>query len=468
MTAPYAITIPNFGTISIDGSTVTVSQSSGSAAKTDTVTPMDYFPADPTQAPVSPENSEIMLFGGKVVGPAYLKDKNGSLYTLVLDTNGDGNAYAYINGSTKADTNPVTVLLVRQSNVYFQVSTGQWQVFNPAMGSSYNTSLPPANTSVSSTGVAVPAMPALPTPSAIAPGSSGKIINCGTGQALATLSAGIAAASAGDTVVLAPGTYNEAPPSINVPILLNLGTATVDGTGLTASLAGGGLGLIVPNADIIIQGGTITGAAMDQTSAQMTSGIRPNGKCGYLTIKGTTFTKNQVGLGVGFPVVVKVSDATFTDNGLGDESGATHNMYVNGISLELDNVTSIINPTATGPLGLLQGHAVKTRSNSLSITGGTFQASHATPIDIPNGSTTQVTITNATINKTAADDNHGVLGYGMEGPTNGLAGVAITGGTINALCPSPIWQGEGGTLTLSKVTINGGPIVAQGITVTGA
>jgi hypothetical protein len=54
----------------------------------------------------------------------------------------------------------------------------------------------------------------------------------------------------------------------------------------------------------------------------------------------------------------------------------------------------------------------------------------------------------------------------MESQSNGLDGVIINGGTINACCASPLWQGTGGTITIdANVVLTGNPISAAGVTV---
>ena len=424
----------------------------------------------------SPENSSILLFGGKVTGEPYLVDSNESVWTMTINAAGLG--VAYVNATAVGGggaAQGVDQILVRQGMVYCILVGGQVQLWNPAQGSLYNASLPPAWTSAGTpTAAPLPPLPTLPRTPAIMGGTSGKTINCGFGQALATITAGILAAAPGDKVQVAQGTYNEALPQLYQPIMLDLGGATLSGAGLTAKLAGGGLGLIVPNAPgCIVQNGTITGVGMDQTSGQMTAAVRPNSGCSYLTTNNLICAGNQNGFASGgFPMIWIDNGSTLHNNGLGDAAGSTHNAYFSsapGAQTTLNNTTSIIDPTASGPLGVLQGHAIKSRQeHGIIINGGTFAAPQATIIDIPDGSTTPVTITGATLIKTATDGNHGILGYGMESQTNGLAGVVINQGAVNASCAAPQWQGGGGTLTLAGVALTGNSITAAGLTVVGS
>jgi hypothetical protein len=419
------------------------------------------FPADPANATVpSPENSRIEVAGGVLSGRPYLIDANAMTHRL------DAAGHYTVNGVSAQFADPtatVVSLLVRQGMVYATISTGQTQQANPGMGMAmYNVGLPPAWTTP--TGTPAPTtLPPLPTPAAIAPGSSGKIINCGSGQAIETLSAAIPTALAGDTILVSPGNYTDTPPAWTVPLLIDLGGATYDATGHTDTLAHG-KALLCPAADSIIQNGTITGVAMDQPSGQLTSAIRPDDGCGYLTIKEVVAHGNQCGVGHGgFPIVIAISDSDISGNGLKANSGSlTHNLYVGAecVSLTLTNVVS------TSPN---EAHAIKYRGNKMIVTGGTYAAENGSCFDRPNGSTVQDTITGATLAKTANAGDHKLIGYGEEGPTQGLAGMMINGGSIAALCQNPTFNGvPGATIACTGVAFSGNKIVAAGgVVVTG-
>jgi len=296
----------------------------------------------------------------------------------------------------------------------------------------------------------------MPTPSAIAPGSSGKVIPAGPTRAHKTLSEAIPAAAAGDKIQLDAGTYTDMPPAWTVPLLIDLGGATFNAEGKTGSLARG-KALLCPAADSIVQNGTIVNVAMDQGQGQLTSAIRPEVGCGYLTINKMKLTNNQCGIGHGgFPVVIAVSDSDISGNGLKANSGGlTHNLYVGAECrrLTLNNVVSN---------GSNEAHAIKYRGPELIVNGGTFASAPGKPFDIPNGATVPFKITGATILKGAKDQDHGILTCGVENTTNGLAGGTISGGTIQAKCENPVIICPGGTITLSGVTISGNKIAAAG------
>jgi hypothetical protein len=420
---------------------------------------VDYFPPDPGVAPFpSPENSQMLVLGAAVSGRPYLKDTLGSVHQL--KTNATGAAEYWVNGSSQMNgwsghaNAPPAQLLVRQGGVYILLTNGISQMLRN--GSIYNTAIPPAWTTTGGGGTPLPALPPLPVPSTIAPGSSGRTIACGNGYALPTLSAAIPTAQAGDKIQVAAGTYTDTPPSWSVPLLIDLGGATFNATGKTASLARG-KALLCPTADSIIQNGTIMNVAMDQGQGQLTSAIRPDAGCGYLTINKMTLTNNQCGVGHGgFPIVVAISDSDISGNGLKVNTGAlTHNLYV-GTECRRLTLTNVISN------GTNEAHAIKYRGPELIVNGGTFASAPGKPFDIPNGATVPFRIAGATIIKGAKDADHGILACGEEGTDHGLAGGTISGGSIQANCDNPAILGPGGTITVSGVALSGNKITATG------
>jgi hypothetical protein len=420
---------------------------------------VDNFPPDPGLAPFpSPENSQMLVLAKKASGRPYLKDTLGNVHQLKVDAT--GGAEYWVNGDSQmlgwgAHANaPPAQLLVRQGGVYIILTNGISQMLRN--GSIYNTAVPPAWTTTGAGGTPLPTVAPLPTPSAIAPGSSGRTIQCGIGQAIPTLSAAIPTARAGDKIQVAHGTYTDTPPSWNVPLLIDLGGATFNAAGKTATLARG-KALLCPTADSIIQNGTIVNVAMDQADGQLTSAIRPDTGCGYLTINRMTLTNNQCGIGHGgFPIVIGVSDSDISRNGLKANSGSlTHDLYVGIECRRLTLVEVIAN-------GANEAHAIKYRGPELIVNGGTFASAPGKPFDLPNGAAIPFRITGATIIKGANDPDHGILAYGEEGTENGLAGGTINGGSIQANCNNPFILGPGGTINVTGVTLSGNKITATG------
>jgi hypothetical protein len=442
------------------GDTSTGGAATGGAAPAGRSTPSagDYFPADPGVAKFpSPEDSQILVFNGKIGGRPYLKDQAGAIHQIKMGSGGIPQYFKNEHEFTVYPGEAVAQCLVRQGEVYMQIASGIWKHVD-ANGSMYNRSLPPAGTAASggSTTPNLPALAPLPKPAAIAPGSSGKVIPAGPSRAFKTLSAAIPTALAGDKIQLDPGTYTDAPPAWAVPLLIDLGGATLNAAGVTGSLARG-KALLCPTADSIIQNGTIVNVAMDQTDGQLTSAIRPDAGCGYLTIQKMTLTNNQCGVGHGgFPIVIAVSDSDISGNGLKANTGAlTHNLYVGNECRRLTLTNVIAN-------GTNEAHSIKYRGPELIVNGGTFASAPGKPFDIPNGATVPFRITGATIIKGANDPDHGILAYGEEGAENGLAGGTINGGSIQANCENPAIIGPGGTITLKGVALRGNKIVGTG------
>ena len=423
----------------------------------------DYFPADPGVAPFSPENSQIINNAGVIGGRPYLKDGEGTVHMLKAVA---GLVY-WFKGNNPWPTNvaeapTISQIIVRQGQVFCQWN-GIWKRWDPN-GTVYNATLPPAWVSGGGTGgdPPLPPLPDLPAPGAIAPGSSGRTVRCGKGQAMATIAAGLAAAADGDTVVVSAGTYNEPIPTITKAIVLDCSGATLSGLGLTGQLAGGGKGLIVPRADHVLKNVVIRDVAMDQTSGQLTSAVRPDQGCGYLTMINVKCVANQCGVGAGgFPVVIEMTDCDISGNGLLSNSGSlTHNLYVGGECrrLKMTRVTSN---------GSNEAHAIKYRGPELIVEGGLFYAQHGSCFDLPNGTTVVAKISGAVIVKKAGDDDHKMLNHGEEGPSNGLAGILITGGSIQAGCDNPTFNGAGGKITLVGVNVTGNQITGTGVTIIG-
>ncbi len=423
--------------------------------------PVDFFPSNPALAPFpSPENSQQLVLSGTVSGAPYLKDNLGKVHTLIIQ---GGVATYEVNGAvldlSGCSSTPPGELIVRQGMVYLILSgTGIVQAL-AANGSVYGATLPPAwAPGTSSAGIpGLPALVPLPTPSPIAPGSSGRTVKCGIATpALPTITAGLNACNAGDTLQVDPGTYKETLPAWQVPLHL-IGTGvTINGTGLDASLARG-KGMMVPAADSIIEGFEILGVGLQSASADLTSAIRPDVGCGYLTLLNVHLHGNQCGLGQGgFQCVMAIENSLIELNGwpaTSPNAGYSHNVYVGSGSLTLTNTQSI------HPLG---GHAVKSRCASFSAVGCAFSAASATCVEMPDGTTTVFSITNCTFTKAVTDTNYGILGYCVESSTNGAAGGTITGGSMSLACTTPAILTQGGTITLSNIARSGNPLAVQG------
>lgn len=434
----------------------------------------DYFPADPYKAPFpSPPGSQLP-------GAPYLRDRLGTVFTM--DTkkpphyyprtgpDKQGNAFAgysvYVNGALIDPDNgaPATdywhtvyftqVLIDNRGIVFAKAPLGMWFADN---GAGFSRAGIPSITALPAV-----AMPADPPRASVAPGSSGRVIRVGPSQAIRTIGAALATAAAGDTLLLDPGTFSEGF-VVKVPIHFkgtpargNAPGTVISGRSLPLSAYPmRGRGGVVPTTDCIFDDIAFTGWGLLSKRSDLTSAIRPTGQL-WLTCNRCRFEGNQCGIGTdggGKPNNVVTLDAcTAENNGLGD--GYSHNYYFGNSTVRVISKGS----SSTSPRG---GHALKSRAWDITITGGTFDASDATAIDIPDGTAAPFSISGATINKRAADKNHGVLGYAAESTNNGTAG-GVVSATVNALCRSPFVLVNAGTVSFVGCTFTGNKVTAQG------
>lgn len=429
-----------------------------------TIPPADSFPADPALAPFpSPENSQIVVFNGAISGRPYLKDQAGSIHTIRMVAG----APTYFKGGTAQAVWPgetVQQCLVRQGEVYMQIGGGIWKHVD-ANGAMYNRALPSAWVTTGGGtggggGINLPPVTGDPPHAAVAPGSSGRTVTVGPGKMFATAADGIRALQPGDTLVIDAGTYREALPTINVPAHIIATGAVFDFTGIPSSTLAQQKGGFVPAADCIIEGVEVIGAGMDLTSHDSTAAIRPTDGCGWLETRNCHLHGNQNGVaGGGFPFVWIDRGSLLEVNGLSesvDPSGGAHNAYVSSgcVRAELYGTRSI-NPVF--------GHAIKSRAPAFKWIGGEGNATDETILDLPDGTTSAFVIQDAVLTKPATAGNHGLIGYGMESQTNGMAGGSIKGGALNALCVTPSIQTTGGTIAVdASVALTGNLISAEG------
>jgi len=451
---------------------IAYAQAFGGTAATSTVagagtssTATNYFPTDPTKAPYpSPDGLNIIIFNGAVSGEPYLRDNTGAIWTLAIVS---GQGQPYINGnavSISGSGGNMTQLTLRGGAIWGQVGTGQWQAWNSAMGDFANGTLPAVGTSTGTTastgttGASTGTTGAtLPVPAKTPPGTSGRTLTVGPKGTYATITLALAAAQAGDLISIDPSvTYKEAPPAWTVPLRISSAVpgqhVTIDCNGLTSSLARG-KGALVPAADTILDWLMPINVATDQTSGQLTSGIRPDAGLGYLILNSCAGNNNQCGVGAGaVPCVIIDNNGSYLNCGLTTD-GLSHAWYTStGTLMVLLNGTQVSSP---------QGHGVKSRAPQLYWFGGSGAAPNATVLDVPDGLTVSGIVDSVTFTKTATDPNHGIAGLSMESGTNGAAGLLFSLCTFNVACPTPLMETNGGVMTVVGPAITGNPITAQ-------
>lgn len=471
----------------------------GTAGPGSPLVPVNNFPADPGSAPFpSQENSTSMILDGKISGAPYLRSAQGAVWRFDLGAAGSPikltSAYSTgyqvsVNGAPIAGA-PIQQMMVRQGEVYFQADT-IWSALEqtdaPISGLAHTTPPPPwtgAGTSADGHIVALPDMPASP-PAFTA--WTGNVILFGDGQAHKDMQSAHDAASPGDAIQAGPemvGKTIAQTLGTTKPITLDLlgritagaGTASpiyqmgviLDLSALDASQLPHQLGGIVPTADMIVRGATIRGGGMKQAGHDGTAAIRA-GAAINLTVDHCWLNANQNGIGPsGFPGTLTVTNTFEEDNFLRNDPtpGGSHNVYAEGVAATFGpGFTSIVNATTTGE----GGHAVKSRAKVTTLIAPFYLYSgDSSSLDIPDGSTAICNIGSGTIGKKAGDANHTVLGYGVESQLNGLAGVKLSGTTIDALCDNPLIGAAGAVNFDAQCKFTGNkPTGPQGGLVTG-
>lgn len=464
-------------------------------APTQTPTVDPYFPANPGNALFpSPLLSTTRVVNAAITGKPYVLDKTGAIWEFSTDASGnpikttqidpftvstDATKVAYqfaVNGLVST-WGAVQIMLDASGVIWIHDGNGYWRscetADNPNVGTrtgSPNTTLPVAGTSATGGTITVAPVPAPPTPSAVAPGSTGKTVLFGANQTYKTLAAAISAANPGDTVKAGPelaGMKVEESVPISKPLVLD-GGGTLVGAGTASPTWTPGaildatgipdpngyahqLGGLVPMADVVVQGWEIVGFGMLESSGGGTAGIRPGADCN-VTVRGNNIHDNQNGLfSGGFNTAWDVEGNWIHNNSLGD--GSTHDIYLSGgtHSLKLKGNTITMDPAAPGKAG--NGHPVKCRAPYFDSEGNYFSSADSTDIDLPNGTARPYTSKNDYFYKPAGASNHGVIGYAMEKQDNGLAGGTVSGGTMDLQCDKPLYQATGGVTVFDNTIV---------------
>lgn len=153
-----------------------------------------------------------------------------------------------------------------------------------------------------------------------------RILHVGPGEPYAMPSAAAASAEAGDTVLIAPGTYFDC-------AVWTASGLTIEGEGEGATLTdkpcNGKAAFVVAGNDVTIRNLTFTRIRVPDGNG---AGIRAEGR--NLTVAGSRFDNNQVGiLAAGQGGVLRVSGSRFTANGAGSGETPLHAVLAGGLDL---------------------------------------------------------------------------------------------------------------------------------------
>jgi hypothetical protein len=253
----------------------------------------------------------------------------------------------------------------------------------------------------------------------VAAGST--ILTVGAGEEFSSLSAAVAAAQNGDTILVNAGTYVNDFSIVKASI-------TIEGVGgmakFVATEAPTDLkGIITVDNNVTIENCSFSGSAIPTADGGNGAGIRYEG--GNMTLENDSFSNNQNGI-MGTPVIssltqnnVSIDHCLFEDNGVGD--GFTHNCYI-GAASSLTFTNNISE-------GAVVGHELKSRaavnviSNNIFQDGATGTASYE--IDLPNGGVD--TVTNNIIEKGPNAQNQYAVHFGGEGIPYAGSSLTVSG-----------------------------------------
>ena len=247
----------------------------------------------------------------------------------------------------------------------------------------------------------------LVSPTLVSPDPS-TVLTVGAGEMFTTLSAALAVAGNGATILVDAGTYVDDFATVSTAV-------TIVGVGGMANFVAdtaptNNKGILTVDNNVTIANCSFSGAAVSDGNGGNGAGIRYEG--GQMTLENDSFVGNQDGL-LAFPAIagltntINIDHCLFDDNGSG--SGYTHNLYVG-------NVASF---TFTNSIseGAVVGHELKSRAFVNDIENNTFvdgpSGSASYSIDLPNGGND--TILNNVIEKGVNASNQSAIHFGGEG-----------------------------------------------------
>ncbi len=247
------------------------------------------------------------------------------------------------------------------------------------------------------------------------------VLEVGPGHPYALPSQAIAAASPGDTIAIAPGSYRDCAAWTKDDLTIQ---GSGDGTVMTTAICQGA-GILVINApNATVRNLTFTGAAISEGNG---SGIRANGL--KLTIDTCAFRDNQDGiLTANNPQsVLVIRNSVFEGNGAClPDKGCAHGVYAGHIGLlHIENSRFIANKV---------GHHIKSRARRTELIGNTIEdgpnGSSSYLVNLPNGGA--LVMTGNTLEKGPLSQNPtAAISIGEEGGNRPADEMLIAGNIFN-------------------------------------
>ena len=239
----------------------------------------------------------------------------------------------------------------------------------------------------------------------------------GPSETYKTLAAGVAAANAGDRVLLDPGVYTDDTAVVKKPL-------TIQGAGAGVVLRitqpiSNQKGILVGDASLTVRNLTFQGA---QDADMNGAGIRH--EVGDLVVDNCTFNNNQDGILVN-PIagaMVTITNSTFNGNGAGD--GRSHALYVNEVAQLTVGNSSFA--------GTQVGHDIKSRALRTTVTdtvlddGVSGTTSYA--VDLSNGGVG--VLDGLKITQGANTSNPTMVAYGAEGSLKAVNSLTVSNSTF--------------------------------------
>lgn len=265
------------------------------------------------------------------------------------------------------------------------------------------------------------AQPGLLPVSAYTPPAGATVLTVGARGQFATITAAVAAARDGATILVAAGTYTNDFAVVTAKLTM-IGVGGM--VNMVATLPPpNAKGILTVDNDVTIQNFAFSGCAISDALGGNGAGIRYEG--GRMQLYNDSFSHNQNGV-LAFPTLpqlavntIAIDHCLFSGNGSG--TGQTHNIYVGPVdSLSFTNNVSV---------GAVAGHQLKSRALANSIIGNQFadgdSGSASYEIDLPNGGVGVVA--NNIIEKGPHAPNSAMIHFGGEGIPYAGSSLAVTG-----------------------------------------